>query len=139
MPRVAARFPARPEGLAELHAAFERFFAQAERGGGAILGDDKVAILTASAEIAANIVRHACRSRPEAMVDLVLERSAGAVQVTFEDPGEPYVPRAEAAAEALPQRGMGLGVARASLDEFEYSRHGERNQWRLVRKTRPEA
>jgi anti-sigma regulatory factor (Ser/Thr protein kinase) len=138
MPRVAARFPAQPEGLAELHAAFERFFAQAETRGGPVLIDDKVAILTASAEIAANIVRHACRSRPEAMVELVVERSPNAVEVTFEDPGEPYVPRAEPA-EALPQRGMGLGVARASLDEFEYSRLGERNHWRLVRKTRPEA
>lgn len=129
------RFPARPEGLAHLHAAFERFFQQSEAEGTAIGSADRVAILTAAGEIAANIVEHACCDLPDAQMSLVLDRHTDRIEVAFEDPGAPYVGPEYREPEWIPQGGRGLMLTRASVDEVEYVRSATTNRWRLVRST----
>jgi len=135
---LTARFPARPESLAELHKAFETFFASAERVGAGIRPVDRLAIVTASSEIAANIVDHACHHLPDAHVSLALQRTGGSIEARFEDPGAPFgEARPKAEADEIPHMGVGLKVARASLDALEYAREGGNNCWRLVRLTTP--
>ncbi len=131
-----AHFAARPEGLADVHAAFDRFFAASEDAGRPIASADRVALLTAAGEIAANIGRHACKDLPDASATLVLSRRGDHVEARFEDPGIPYVEKIREP-DPLPQGGLGLLVARASLDLLEYARNGQTNSWRLVRHTAP--
>lgn len=131
-----AHFAARPEGLADVHAAFERFFAASEEAGRPISSADRIALLTAAGEIAANIGRHACKDLPDASATLVLSRRGDHVEARFEDPGIPFVEKIREP-DPLPQGGLGLLVARASLDLLEYARTGQTNSWRLVRHTAP--
>lgn len=133
--REFARFPARPEGLAAVHAAFDRFFAAAASAGRPVGDDDRIALLTAAGEIAANIGRHACKDLPDASATLTLSLGGDGVEARFEDPGVPYVEKAPSEPDPLPQGGLGLLVARASLDVLEYARSGHTNCWRLVRHT----
>ena len=135
--RVARRFPARAEpGLAELHAAFEVLFQRAESSGVPVASADRVAILTAAGEIGANIVRHACGELPDAEVTLILERGDGLIEARFEDPGQPFVAAAgKPGAAALLPGGLGLAIARLSVEVLEYTREGAGNRWRLVRRT----
>ncbi|MBA2321069.1 MAG: ATP-binding protein [Deltaproteobacteria bacterium] len=135
---LTARFSARPESLAELHTAFETFFASAERAGAAIRPVDRVAMVTAASEIAANIVDHACHHLPDAQVSLALQRTGGSIEARFEDPGAPFgEARPKAEGDEIPHMGVGLKVARASLDALEYVREDGHNCWRLVRLTAP--
>jgi anti-sigma regulatory factor (Ser/Thr protein kinase) len=137
--QVRARFPARPEGLAQLHAAFDRFFAAAAAA--RFHPADRVAIVTAAGELAANIVEHACGHLPDAEMSLVLDGHADRIEVAFEDPGAPYEgsddDRSNARSDGIPQGGMGLSLIRASVDAVEYLRAGDTNRWRIVRRTRP--
>jgi anti-sigma regulatory factor (Ser/Thr protein kinase) len=121
---MATRFPATPAGLAEVHATFARFF-QATDSCQRVQGYDRVAIVTATAEIAANIIVHACPGTPGAEIALTVARYGHSVVVRFEDPGALY-------GAAPPARG--LTVARASM-KVEYSRDGTVNRWRLERLT----
>ena len=135
--RLRARIRARPEGLADLHEAFERFFAQAEDQDSGVPTEDRVAIVTAAGELAANIIEHACKDMPEAEMSLVLRGHHDRIEVGFEDPGDAYTPppMSDAEIELLPLGGMGMGLIHASVDELEYVRVRGTNQWRLVRKT----
>lgn len=131
--QVKARFPARPEGLEELHAAFDTFFAQSERAGRDTLSADRVAILTAAGELAANIVEHACGHLPDAQMSLVLARHSDRIEVAFEDPGTPYEGPSEPEPEYfIPQGGRGLMLIEASVDALEYVRAGGKNRWKIV-------
>jgi serine/threonine-protein kinase RsbW len=131
---VNARFRAEPEGLLELHAAFDRFFAEADGAGAAVSAHDRMAMLTAAAEIAANIVDHACHGLPDAEVRLVLARRTDSIEASFEDPGVACGEATPDAQNPIPHMGLGLAVARASVDALEYARDGGTNHWRLVRK-----
>jgi anti-sigma regulatory factor (Ser/Thr protein kinase) len=134
--RVATRFPARPESLAQLHTAFDGFFELAAASDATVATGDRVAIVTAAGEVAANIVLHACARWPEASIALVIERLADCVQVSFEDPGEPFVALVKPRVEGeIPQSGMGLPIARLSTHALEYTRGRDMNRWRLVRNT----
>ena len=129
-----ARMPARPEGLSELHALFDRFFAEAEASGTPIPSEDRVALRTAGGELAANIVEHACKHVPEARVALAVVAFPDRVEVVFEDSGLPYAERGTHALDELPQRGMGLRLVDAAVDTVEYQRSGATNRWCLVRR-----
>ena len=131
---LTIRFSARPEGLVELHAAFDRFFAQADGAGAAIQTHDKVAMVTAAAEIAANIVDHACHDLPDAEVSVALARNRDSMEARFEDPGAACGDVDSDASNPIPHLGIGLQVARASVDFLEYARDGEINRWLLVRR-----
>ena len=131
---VNARFRARPDGLVELHAAFDRFFAEADGVGAAVGAHDRMAMLTAAGEIAANIVDHACHDLPNAEVRLALTRMSDRIEASFEDPGAACGEVAHDDDNPIPHLGIGLTVARASVDALEYAREGGTNHWRLVRK-----
>jgi anti-sigma regulatory factor (Ser/Thr protein kinase) len=133
----ATRFPATAESLPELHAAFDTFFEAAHEAGAPVRRADRVPIVTAAGEIAANIIEHSCIGLPEAHISVDMTRAPHAVEVVFEDPGIPYVAKEVMALEAIPQGGMGLIVAGASLDELDYAREDGHNRWRLVRNTGP--
>jgi serine/threonine-protein kinase RsbW len=144
--RVGIAFAATPEGLAAVHTAFDELFGRAETGGEPVGMADQLAFRTAAAEIAANIVEHACRNQPDARVTLVLRRHPGAIEAAFEDPGIPYaVPdrRWESetpfpgAAGGIPQGGRGMLLVQASVDVVEYERVDGVNRWRLVRSAAP--
>lgn len=126
--RVVARFAARPEKLAELHAAFDTFFLAARAARAPLRAADRGPLLTAGAEIAANIIVHACRGVPDSEIQVTLVRLAHRVEISFEDVGEPYVYAADTS-------GWGLRLARASVHALDYHRHGEVNRWHLVRET----
>lgn len=137
--RLTAIVPARPESLAELHTAFDLFFLAAEGAGARIPVADRLALVTAAAEVAANIVDHACPGVPNAQMSVALECDGGTLEARFEDPGRPYRPGATPEDEAVdderdtPHLGLGLVVAREAVDALEYARQGGRNCWRLVR------
>ena len=124
--RVATRFEARPSGLAELHTACERLFDAAQAAGAPVRRADKFPVVTAAAEIAANIILHACVDTPDSEVVLVLCRTPHTVEVSFEDPGVTFV---EAGT------GHGLTIARASVHTVEYTRTEGINRWLLIRQT----
>jgi serine/threonine-protein kinase RsbW len=124
--RVSTRFEARPAGLAELHTACERFFDAAQTASAPVRRADRVPMITAAAEIAANIILHACVLHPESQVTLTITRLPHTVEMVFEDPGRPYV---ETTA------GRGLTVARAAVHSVEYERENGVNRWRLTRQT----
>ncbi|MEQ1508467.1 MAG: ATP-binding protein [Myxococcota bacterium] len=132
---VIARFPARPEGLAELHATFDRFFSQPEVEATGLALDDRLALRTAAGELGANIIVHACGRLPDATMSLELTGHRDRIEIAFEDPGEPYIGPELRVPEVMPAGGMGLAVIQASVDAFEYSRSGGTNRWRIVRTT----
>lgn len=131
-----ARMPARPEGLNELHALFDRFFAEAEASGTSIPSEDRVALRTAGGELAANIVEHACKHVPGARVALALVAFPDRVELVFEDSGAPYAERGTHDLDELPQGGMGLRLVDASVHTVEYQRSGTTNRWCLVQFSR---
>ncbi len=137
--RLTTIVPARAESLGELHAAFDLFFSAAEGAGATIRSVDRIALVTAAAEVAANIVDHACPGMPDAQMSVALECDGATLEARFEDPGVPYHPGAEPDTDtpwdAHPHLGIGLVVAQDSVDELEYARQGGRNCWRLVRRT----
>src|SRR5688572_24997241 len=116
---VTARFPARADGLDQLHAAFERFFVASDGAGAAVLPADRVAMLTAAAEIAANIVGYACRQVPNAEVMVALSRRRDSIEARFEDPGAECVESEPDRIDPEPHLGIGLTVARACVDALE--------------------
>jgi serine/threonine-protein kinase RsbW len=132
---VTATFRARPEGLVTLHATFDRFFEAAD-GAGATIGTlDQMAMLTAAAEVAANIVDHACHHlADDAEVSVALARLGDRVEARFEDHGAAYGDTVPDRANPVPHMGLGLDIARASVHALEYEREGQTNRWTLVRR-----
>jgi anti-sigma regulatory factor (Ser/Thr protein kinase) len=132
--RHSARFPAAAESLPKLHVAFESFFEAAQAAACPVRRADRVPLVTAAGEIAANIIEHACAGLPDGWIQMDLVRHSHDVEVLFEDPGIPYVP-VDKPVDPIPQGGMGLLVAGASLHALEYTRDGSVNRWRLYRQT----
>lgn len=132
--KLSVALPARPEGLEDLHTAFDQFFAEAE-----VPPDDQVALLTAAGEVAANIMEHACRDLPDAEMLLELYGRHGGFEVAFTDPGTEFETDdlVGDAVDPAAEGGRGLQLVRASVDEVEYQRTDDTNRWRLVRTRRP--
>ena len=86
----------------------------------------------AVAEVAANIIEHAV----PASMTLRLEAGTRQVAAEFMDTGRGWAgpPSAEALLDDLAERGRGLAIARAALDEMSYRRRGDVNRWRLVKR-----
>lgn len=131
---MEVRFCARPEGLTVLHTSLDGFFAQAADDGAAVLPTDQLALRTAAGEIAANIVEHACRHLPDPSMSLLLERYLDRVELTFDDPGTPYVVPEVHDSETIPLGGRGMMLVEASVDTVDYVRSEAGNRWRLVRR-----
>src|SRR5687768_12486939 len=84
-PLVQVKLPVKPEGLEDLHAALERFCEDAR-----VPFEDRIALLTAAGEVAANIVEHACGHLPDAEMLLELYSRHGGFEVAFTDPGSEF-------------------------------------------------
>jgi anti-sigma regulatory factor (Ser/Thr protein kinase) len=136
--RVAV--PAKPEGLEDLHTAFDHFFAEVEPD--ALSFEDRIALITAAGEVAANIVEHACSHLPDAEMLVELYARSGGFEIAFTDHGTEFdttVDHTAETEEAPPDEaegGRGLAVVRASVDEVAYSRVDDTNRWRLLRNRR---
>lgn len=87
----------------------------------------------AVAEIAANILEHAGGGDPVTFT-LELGLSPDRLEARFTDDGTPA--RVDLRAVEMPdvfaERGRGLAIALAALDELEYRRRQGNNMWRLV-------
>lgn len=95
--------------------------------------DARVQFEVAVAEIAANILEHAGGGDPVTFtVELTLSQDR--LEARFADDGTPA--RVDLRTVEMPdvfaERGRGLAIALAALDELEYRRRQGNNVWRLV-------
>ena len=135
--------PATAQQLDVIHAALDRFWAKVDT----IVTrppdrEWRARFVTAIAEIATNIIRHAYPSEREpGPMRLHLYAYPDRVEAYFNDQGVAFIPPPpvedgpEPDPLELPESGRGLAVAQACLDELEYRRTGEgTNQWRLMKR-----
>ncbi|BDB61436.1 MAG: ATP-binding protein [Rhodococcus sp. (in: high G+C Gram-positive bacteria)] len=94
---------------------------------------DRVQFEIAVAEIAANIIEHAGRGRAVS-VTLTLELHPDRLEAVFVDDGAPARVdlRSVELPDALAERGRGLAIALAALDELRYRRQVGTNRWLLI-------
>ena len=88
----------------------------------------------AAGEVGANIVEHAALGRP-VRIWLDVNVSPSRVNLEFTDDGEPAQVNMNAVRmpDDMAERGRGLALASAVLDELTY-RRADRNHWTLVSK-----
>jgi anti-sigma B factor antagonist len=119
------------EHLGVVHEALARFW---RRMGAPPSPDWRLRFELAVSEVAANIIEHA---RPQLMY-LRLSRDQGRVVAEFTDAGRELTsadrPGLAALAGDLAERGRGLALSRAVVDEMRYERMGLTNRWRLVKR-----
>ena len=94
---------------------------------------DRMQFEIAVAEIGANIIEHAGRG-DAVSVALTLELHPDRLEAVFVDDGAPARVdlRSVELPDALAERGRGLAIALAALDELRYRRQGGINRWTLV-------
>jgi serine/threonine-protein kinase RsbW len=95
--------------------------------------DARMQFEVAVAEIGANIIEHAGRAGTVSLT-LELELTPDRLEARFSDDGSPARVdlRTVEMPDVMADRGRGLAIALAALDELEYRRRGGSNQWRLV-------
>jgi serine/threonine-protein kinase RsbW len=125
-----------PETLNLLHDLLDRV-----REDHADIGSEDLSMIeTAIIEIAANVVEH---GRPPGAVvysfrlEVLPDRLEGLLRDSGAAPpdgltGRPFP-------DDLAERGRGMALAEAALDELSYQRDGDANTWRLVRRRRDES
>jgi serine/threonine-protein kinase RsbW len=153
---VALVMPARVTELAEVHAALERFWAALARADAGALAQPtlvwRMQFTTAVAEIAGNIAAHAHAGADTGTLRLGLRAFPDRVEARFSDRGAPYALPLQAALpppldhaeqalldayelDELAERGRGLAITRAAVDELHYRRTPTgRNHWRLMKR-----
>lgn len=93
-------------------------------------------------ELVSNIIRHGYGNRAGASIDLEFKRTSDLVQIVIHDSGEPVPPWARDFAEkaldfdpfdleALPSGGIGLAMAIAAMDHFDYKQGNGANVTRI--------
>lgn len=137
--------PIRLESLTRLHSVLEAFWQQIGIYTNP-LPDSMLyhALTTAAIEIASNIVRHAYPpNAPNGELEMRLLLLADAIEIHFQDRGvefreEPTLPMLDpTAVERLSEGGLGLWLARRSVDELRYARQGDVNVWKLYKRLQP--
>ena len=100
---------------------------------GEVEEDARMQFEVAVAEIGANIIEHAGRGGTVSLT-LELELTPDRLEARFSDDGSPARVdlRTVEMPDVMADRGRGLAIALAALDELEYRRCGGSNQWRLV-------
>lgn len=117
-----------PAALETFHLTLERFWTAVD---GAVPPPVRVALSTAIAEVAANIIRHAKADTLSMALTLDGER----LEACFRDRGLPLrvAPRDVTTPESMAEGGRGLLLARQSLDALDYDRTADGvNCWRLA-------
>lgn len=115
--------------LTQVHALVEEMMSA-----GRVEDTDRFPFEIAVAEIAANIIEHAALGQAVSM-SLQLRALPERLEAEFTDEGRPARVDLEAVElpDALAERGRGLAIAMAALDELSYRRRGGVNRWILVR------
>lgn len=117
-----------PEVLESVHELLERTWAAHPD----VTPADRMCVETAVVEVAANIVEHA----GGAELGLEVEVCADRVQALFCDGGAAFdgdLGTAGLPDDEFSERGRGLALINALVDEVGYERAGDTNRWRLVR------
>ncbi len=108
------------------------------RKGAAQKLDDLNLLLFESAvgEIGANVLTHGLAGGDAGLgVEYSLSLEGDAAVASFTDRGPPlHNQLARAMPAPTTERGRGLAIARAALDELAYAREGEVNTWRLMKR-----
>jgi serine/threonine-protein kinase RsbW len=119
-----------PETIADLH----ELLARVGRENSDVSDMDLMMFETAVIEIAANVVEH---GRPEGQVFytfrlLLLDDR---IEAALSDSGEELYgqPLAASLPDEMAERGRGLALADAVLDELVYERCQERNTWKMIK------
>jgi anti-sigma regulatory factor (Ser/Thr protein kinase) len=151
---VALAMPARVTELGLVHAALDRFWVALAAVGAQAQPSVvwRMQFATAVAEIAGNIAAHAHVSEPVGTLRLRLSAYPDRVEARFSDRGAPYALPLQAALpppsdhreqalldayelDDLVERGRGLAITRAAVDELHYRRTPTgRNHWRLMKR-----
>jgi serine/threonine-protein kinase RsbW len=127
------RVEATPECLERVHALLAELLVEVAD----VTEADRIGFETALAEIVANVVEHAGAHGP---VRLRVELGAGPSDLTADlyDDGPPV--GVDPATAVLPdptaERGRGLALARAAVDEVGYALEAGENHWSLTRHRR---
>jgi anti-sigma regulatory factor (Ser/Thr protein kinase) len=100
------------------------------------------AVVSAFMEIFNNIAIHAYQRRGGGTIDLEITPASDGIVIEVKDSGRPFdldnvVPLpTELDADALPEGGMGIHIAKTMLDDMTYE-PGPPNQWRLYKRLPP--
>jgi serine/threonine-protein kinase RsbW len=126
---------AQPAALDALHDALARFWSAADREAAHPPDPDwRMRFETGLAEVLGNVIKHAYPTPSNGRLRLDLRLYPDRAEARLLDRGVPFAePRR--ADEALPEGGLGLGLARATVDALTYERtsHGA-NRWLLVKR-----
>lgn len=122
----------RPDELLDaVHALLERAWAAHPEVGEV----DRMMIVTAVGEIAANVVEHGATAT---VASLSVAVDDDGVRVELWDDGDPLpadtVTSATMPDDPLAESGRGIALARDAMDELTYRRDGERNHWSMARR-----
>jgi anti-sigma regulatory factor (Ser/Thr protein kinase) len=150
---MALTMPANVTELARVHDTLERFWAALADSSAAAQPTVvwRMQFTTAVAEIAGNIAAHAHVGAPAGTLRLRLNAYPDRVEARFSDRGAPYALPLQAALpppahveqalleayelDDLAERGRGLAITRAAVDELHYRRTPTgRNHWRLMKR-----
>jgi anti-sigma regulatory factor (Ser/Thr protein kinase) len=96
------------------------------------------AVVSAFMEIFNNVVLHAY-SGTTGTIELAITPGERQLTIEIADTGTPFdmttvAPLPDVTAEALPEGGMGIHIAKAMLDEVSYQ-PGPPNRWRLLKRS----
>ncbi|KAA1416838.1 ATP-binding protein [Nocardioides humilatus] len=119
-----------PEGVEALHDLLEQVGSEHPE----VDSSDLMLFETAVIEIANNVVEH---GRPLGKVQwrFSLDVLPGQLEAVLSDSGEAYPGDIDyVMPDELAESGRGLPLARAILDEIDYTRAGDANHWHLVRR-----
>lgn len=132
--RRTLRVAATPECLERVHALLAELLGDVA----GVSDADRIGFETALAELVANVVEHAGTRGP---VRLTVELRAGPTDLTADlyDDGPPAVldPADAAFPDPLAERGRGLALARAAVDEVAYALEAGVNHWSITRHRGP--
>lgn len=117
-----------PHTLDDLHDCLDALWADHPE----IAEDVRTNCTVAAFEICSNIIEHSAHGRP-VHLRMVLRLTADRIDVHFTDDGDPVAVDLDRVAfpDELAERGRGLAIARALLDELSYRREGGTNRWTL--------
>lgn len=121
------------EWLATLAAAFDRlagfeaaFTAFLEERG--VPEENNMQLTTALHEVLTNVIEHA---QPSEDISVAVTVDDATVEIIVRDNGSPFTDTRPEGDEEIVERGRGLAMSAALLDDIDYSRIGVENQWRL--------
>lgn len=120
------------QGLDSVHGSLEAFREITGRP-----ADDARLMLfeIALGEIGGNVLTHGRPKGHERPVEYELRYRDGALEAFFTDGGPPAFEHLE---REMPghdsEEGRGIALARSVLDGFDYTREGDLNRWRLVKR-----